>query len=102
MMNVINKRIRFFDICKTVSINIKNVIISIFVFIIKRSDYKLLLRRFSQRAACMNFINMNDKFFEMILHSLNEKKRISFLNIFVEYVNNKDEKTIFTMKHLNV
>ena len=50
----------------------------------------------------MNFININNKFFKMMLHSLNEKKRINFLNVFAEHVNNKNEKTIFVMKHLNV
>ena len=50
----------------------------------------------------MNFININDKFFKIMLHLLNEKKKINFLNVFIEYVNNKDRKTIFTMKTLNV
>ena len=50
----------------------------------------------------MNFVNINDEFLKMMLHSLNEEKRISFLNVFVEHVNNKDEKTMFVVKHLNV
>ena len=50
----------------------------------------------------MNFININNKSIKIILHSLNKKKRINFLNIFVEHVSNKNEKIIFTIRILNV
>ena len=76
--------------------------ISIFVFVVKRSDHKLLLERFFQCVARMSFINMNDKSFEMILYFLNEKKRINFLKMFVKHVSNKEEKLVFIMKFLNV
>ena len=102
IINVIDERARFFDIYKTISISIESAIISIFVFIIKRLNYEFFLERFFQRAVCMNFVNINDEFFKMMLHSLNEKKRINFLNVFVKHVNNKDKKTIFTIKILNV
>ena len=46
IMNIINERTRFFDVCETMSINIKNVIVSISVFIMKRSDHEFLLERF--------------------------------------------------------
>ena len=102
MMNVIDERARFFNICEAIPINIKNLIVSIPIFIMKRSDHELFLKRFFQRAVCMNFINMNNKFFKMMLHLLNEKKRINFLNVFAEHVNNKNKKTMFAVKHLNV
>ena len=89
MINVIDERARFFDVCETVLINIDSITISISVFIIKRSDHELLLKRLFQRAARMNSININDESFEMILHSLNEKKRVSFLKMSAEHVNNK-------------
>ena len=74
MINVINERARFFDVCKTVFISIDNITISILVFVVKRSDHEFLLKKLFQRVARMCSINMNDKSFEMILHSLNEKK----------------------------
>ena len=37
----------------------------------------------------MKFINMNDESFEMILRSLDEKKRMSFLRMSAEHVSNK-------------
>ena len=74
MINVIDKRARFFNVCETVFINIDNIIISMSVFVMKRSDHELLLKRFYQRATRMNFININDESFKIILHSLNEKK----------------------------
>ena len=38
----------------------------------------------------------------MILHFLNEKKRMSFLKILAEHVNNKEKEFMFAMKSLNV
>ena len=101
MINVIDERARFFDVCEAISINIENVIVSIFVFIMKCLNHELFLERFFQRVARMNFVNMNDEFLKMILHSLNEKKKINFLRMFVEHVNNKNEKMMFIMKILN-
>ena len=102
MINVINERACFFDVCETVLINTESIMISISVFVVKRSDHELFLERSFQRAAYMSSINMNDESFKMILHSLNEKKRVSFLKMSVEYVSNKEEETVFAMKFSNV
>ena len=102
IINITDERARFFDVCETVLINIDNITISISVFVVKRSDHELLLKRFFQRAARMNSINMNDESLEMILHSLNEKKRVSFLKVPAEHVSNKEKKSVFAMKSLNV
>ena len=102
MINVIDERVRFFDVCEAVSISIGSITISISVFVVKRSDHELLLERFFQRAARMNSINMNDESFEMVLHSLNEEKRVSFLRMSAEHVSNKEEESVFAMKSLNV
>ena len=91
MINVINERVRFFNMCETVFISIDSIMISISIFVVKYSDHKLFSKRFFQRAARIDSINMNDKLFEIILHSLNKKKRVSFLKISVEYVNNKEK-----------
>ena len=74
IINVIDERARFFDVCETVSVSIDHIIISIFIFVVKCSDHELLLKRFFQNAARMNSINIHDKSFEIILHSSNEKK----------------------------
>ena len=102
MINVINERTRFFDMCEAVFISIDSITISISVFVVKRSDHELLLKRPFQRAARMSFININDESFEMILHSLNEKKRVNFLKMPAEHVSNKEEESMFAMKFLNV
>ena len=60
------------------------------------------LKRFFQRAARISSININDKSFETILHSLNEKKRVNFLKMLAEHVSNKEKKSMFAMKFLNV
>ena len=45
---------------------------------------------------------MNNDLLKMILHSLNNKKRMSFLKIFAKHINNKNEKLVFIFKTLNV
>ena len=102
MIDVTDERARFFDVCEAVFISIDNIIISIPVFVVKRSDHELFLKKFFQRAARMSSININDESFEIILHSLNEKKRVSYLKMSAEHVNNKEEKSVFAMKSLNV
>ena len=89
IINVTDERARFFDMCEAVFISIDSITISISVFVVKRSDHELFLKRSFQRAACMSFININNESFKIILHSSNEKKRVSFLKMFVEHVNNK-------------
>ena len=49
----------------------------------------------------MSFINMNDEFLEMILHSLNNEKQIDFLKISAKHFNNK-KNIIFVVNSLNV
>ena len=101
IINVTDKRIRFFDVCETVLISIDSITISISVFVVKRSDHEFLLKRFFQRAACISFINMNNESFEMILYFLNEKKRVNYLKVSAEHVSNK-KKSMFAIKSLNV
>ena len=46
MMNFINERARFFDICESIFVSIENIIISTFIFVIKRSDYDFFFDHF--------------------------------------------------------
>ena len=102
IINFTDKRARFFDVCELIFINIENIIISIFIFVIERSNHKLLLDRFFQRITLINIINMNNDSLKIILHSLNDEKRMNFLKISAEHVSNKDEKVVFVFKILNV
>ena len=101
IIDIIDERARFFDICKTILISIDSIMISIFVFVVKRSDHEFLLKRFFQRTACINSINMNNESCEIILHSLNEKKRVNFLEVSAEHVSKKKE-SMFAIKFVNV
>ena len=74
MMNFIDERARFFDVCKSIFVNIKNIIILIFIFVIECSNHDFFLDRFFQRIARMNVINMNNDLLKIILHSLNNEK----------------------------
>ena len=102
IMNFINERARFFNVCKSIFVNIKNIIISIFIFVIERSDHDLFFDRFFQRVARINIINMNNNLLKMILHSLNDEKRMNFLKIFAKHINNKNKKFVFVFEILNV
>ena len=66
IINIIDERVRFIDVCKTVFINIDSITISTSVFVVKRSDYELFLKEFVQRTARINFINIKNKSFKMI------------------------------------
>ena len=74
IMNFINERVCFFNVCESIFVNIENIIISIFIFVIERSNHNFLLNRFFQRIARMNVVNINDDSLKMILHSLNDEK----------------------------
>ena len=69
---------------------------------IERSDHDFLLNRLFQRIARINVVNMNDDSLKMILHSLNDEKRISFLKVSAEHISNKDKKFVFVFEILNV
>ena len=101
-MSFTDERVRFFDVCESIFINIENIIISIFIFVIERSNHELLFNRFSQRIIRMNVVNRNDDSLKMMLHSLNDEKRMSFLKVFAEHISNKNEKFVFVFKTLNV
>ena len=102
MMNFINKHARFFNICKSIFINIENIIISIFIFVIERLNHDFFLDRFFQRIVHINIVNMNDNLLKMMLHSLNDEKRMNFLKMFAEHINNKNKKFVFVFEILNV
>ena len=73
-MNFIDERVHFFDVCESIFVSIKSIIIFAFIFVIKCLDHDFFLDRFFQRIACMNIINMNNDSLKMILHSLNDEK----------------------------
>ena len=101
MMNFIDERVCFFNICESIFINIENIIISMFIFVIERSDHDLLLDQFFQRIVRINIININNNLLKMILHSLNGEKRMNFLKMLVKHTNNKNKKFVFVFKILN-
>ena len=74
MMNFINKRARFFDVCKSIFVNIENIIILILIFMIKCLNHDLFLNRLFQRIVHINVVNINNDSLKMMLHSLNDEK----------------------------
>ena len=74
IINFIDERARFFDVCESIFVNIENIIISIFIFVIERSNHNLFFDHFFQRIVRINVINMNNDSLKMMLHSLNDEK----------------------------
>ena len=74
IIKFIDERAHFFNVYKSIFINIENIIISIFIFMIERSNHDFLLDHFFQRIARINVINIHDNSLKMILHSLNNEK----------------------------
>ena len=102
MMNFINERAFFFDVYKLIFINIENIIISTFIFVIECSNYNLFLDRSFQCIVCINVVNMNNNLLKMILYLLNNEKQMNFLKMSAKHINNKNEKFVFTFKTLNI
>ena len=102
IINFINEHIRFFDICESIFVNIKNIMISTFIFMIECSDYDFFFDCFFQRIACMNIVNINNNLLKIILHSLNDEKQMNFLKMSAKHINNKNKKFIFIFEILNV
>ena len=102
MMNFINEHARFFDVCESIFVNIESIIISTLIFVIERSNHDLFLNRFFQRIARMNAVNINNDSLKMILHLLNDEKKMNFLKMSAKHINNKDKKFIFVFETLNV
>ena len=102
MMSFTDERVCFFDVYESMFINIENIIISTSIFVIERLNHELLFNRFFQRIARINVVNINNNLLKMMLHSLNDEKRINFLKVSAEHVNNKNEKFVFVFKTLNV
>ena len=102
IINATDEQVCFFNICEAVFINIESIIVSISVFVVKRSDHEFFLKRFFQRVARINFININNKFFKIILHFLNDEKQMSFLRILTEHISNKERNFVFVVNSLNV
>ena len=46
MINIINERVHFFNICEAISISIENIIVSIFIFIVKHLNHEIFLNVF--------------------------------------------------------
>ena len=74
MINFINERAHFFNVCKSIFVNIKNIIISIFIFVIECLNHDFFLNRFFQRIVHINVININNNSLKMMLHLLNDEK----------------------------
>ena len=53
MINIINERTRLFDVYEIVFININSIIISILVFVVKRSDHEFFLKKIL--SACWSY-----------------------------------------------
>ena len=103
IVNVSNERARFFNICEAIFINIESIIVSVFNFVVKYFNHEFFLKRFFfQRAARMSFVNMNNKFFKMMLHFLNDEKRMNFLKKLTKHISNEKEDFVFIVYSLNV
>ena len=88
MINTINERARFFNVCEAIFTKIDSITISIFIFVMKRSDYEFFFKRTFQCIARRSSININNESLKMILYFLNEEKRINFLKMSAEHVSN--------------
>ena len=74
IINFINERAHFFNVYKSIFVNIENIIISIFIFVIERLNHDLFFNHFFQRIIHINVVNINNDLLKIILHLLNDEK----------------------------
>ena len=101
MVGPTGERARFFGVCESVPVSIGSITIPAPIFVVERPDHDLLLGRPFQRIARMSAVNMDDGSLEMVLHSLDGEKRVSFLGVPAEHTSNKGEESVFAFETLN-
>jgi len=93
-MKVTRVRVCFEKIVKNAKISIEKVINYIYIFVVSRLDYEILLEQLFQQNTYISFVNINDSFLKLTIYFKDEAKYISVLRIFVSYSNNKNKNVI--------
>ena len=101
VINVIDDKIFFEKMSENAKINLKNLIVRIFIFVIKNDDHDCILEISYKRKAIFSFKYFIDKSCEIIIHSQCNTKNVKFQTIAFNHRSNKTMDFIFSQKSLN-
>ena len=95
VINVIDDKFFFEKMCKNAKINLKNIIVRIFIFVIKNDDHDFIFETSYERKTMFSFKYFVDKLCEIIIYSQRDTKKIKFQTIAFNYKSNKTINFIF-------
>ena len=76
VINVMDDKFFFEKMCKNAKINLKDIIVRIFVFVIKNDDHDFIVEILYKRKTMLSFKYFIDKSCEIIIYSQCDTKRV--------------------------
>ena len=78
IINVINDKIFFEKMCENAKINLKNIIVRIFIFVIKNGNHNFIFEILYKRKTMFSFRYFIDKLCKITIHSQSNTKNVKF------------------------
>ena len=78
VINVIDDKIFFEKMCENAEINLRNIIVRIFIFVIKNDDDDFVFKILYKQKAMLSFKYFVDKSCKIIIHSQCDTRKIKF------------------------
>ena len=100
VINVIDDKVFFEKMCENAKINLKNIIVRIFIFVIKNDDHDFIFETSYKRKTMFSLKYFVDKSCKIIIYSQCDIKRIQFQTIAFNHKSNKTMNFIFSQKFL--
>ena len=101
VINVIDDKTFFEKICENAKINLKNIIVRIFIFVIKNENHDFIFEILYERKTMLSFRYFIDKSCKITIHSQCNTKKVKFQTIAFNYKSNKTVNFIFSQEFLN-
>ena len=101
VISVIDDKFFFEKMWENAKVNLKNIIVRIFIFVIKNDDHDFIFEILYERKVMLSFRYFIDKSCKIIIYSQCDTKKIKFQTIAFNYKSNKTINFIFSQKSLN-
>ena len=101
VINVINDKKFLEKMCEIAKVNLKNIIVRNFIFVIKNDDHDFILEILYKRKAMFSFKYFVEKSCEIIIYSQCNTKRVKFQTITFNHKSNKTMNFMFSQEFLN-
>ena len=101
VISVIDSKVFFEKMCENSKVNLKDIIVRVFIFVIKNDDYDLFFETLYKRKSMFSFKYFVDKSCKITIYSQCNTKKIQFQTIAFNYKSNKTMNFIFLQEFLN-